>query len=121
MLPLKYISLSTHPAILLILTVLTHKTLPGKEDLHPYVAWRRKRHMRKGLRKSYRIDKWPLPSIELRPKETDKRNVIGHWEDDLIVSSVSKPKLKTANERVSGVETEVLKTWVIKNWKKILV
>jgi len=37
-----------------------------QEDLRPYLARRRKRRMRKGLRSSYRIDKGPLPSINER-------------------------------------------------------
>lgn len=76
---------------------------PNCEDLRPYLARRRKRRTDKGLRKSYRTDKGPLPSIEKRPKEVEERNVIGHWEDDLIVSRASKFKLKTVNERVSGL------------------
>ena len=59
--------------------------------------------MRRGLRRSYRIDKGPLPSIDTRPGEVERRVVIGHWEDDLIVSGASSEKLKTINERVSGV------------------
>ena len=77
---------------------------PGKEDLRPYLARRRKRRMRKGLRKPYRIEKGPLPSIDARPKEVDARRMIGHWEDDSIVSSPTCPvRLRTTNERVSGV------------------
>lgn len=75
----------------------------GKEDLRPYLAWRRKRRMKKGLRKSYRIEKGPLPSIDDRPPEVDRRIKIGHWEDDCIVSRASLDRLKTINERVSGV------------------
>ena len=77
---------------------------PGCEDLRPYLARRRKRRMRKGLRKPYRIEKGPLPSIDERPKEIEKRSEIGHWEDDSIVYSPTCPvRLRTANERVSGV------------------
>ena len=75
----------------------------GCEDLRPYLARRRKRRNQKGGRKSYRIDKGPLPSIEDRPKEVTLRKNIGHWENDLIVSKQSKVKLKTINERVSGL------------------
>ena len=46
---------------------------PGTEDLRPYLARHRKRRMRKGLRKPYRIEKGPLPSIDARPKEVDAR------------------------------------------------
>lgn len=76
---------------------------PGHEDLRPYLARRRKRRIKKGMRKSSRIDKGPLPSIEDRPKEVDLRINIGHWESDLIVSNQSKYKLKTINERLSGI------------------
>lgn len=77
---------------------------PGHEDLRPYLARRRKRRMRKGLRKSYRIDKGPLPSIEERPKEVLLRQTVGHWEDDSIVFSPTCPvRLRTTNERMTGV------------------
>lgn len=76
---------------------------PGKEDLRPYLALHRKRRTKKGLRKSYRIQKGLLPSIDNRPKEADTRRVIGHWEDDCIVSRASLDRLKTVNERVSGI------------------
>lgn len=76
---------------------------PGKEDLRPYLARRKKRRTPKGLRKSHRILKGPLPSIEDRPKVVDLRTEIGHWEDDLIVSRESSDNLKTINERVSGL------------------
>ena len=59
--------------------------------------------MRKGLRKPYRIEKGPLPSIEERPREVDARKRIGHWEDDCVISHASSDRLKTMNERVSGV------------------
>lgn len=76
---------------------------PGKEDLRPYLARRRKRRTPQGLRKSHRILKGALPSIEDRPKVVDLRTEIGHWEDDLIVSRESSDNLKTVNERVSGL------------------
>jgi IS30 family transposase len=67
------------------------------------LAWRRKRRAYKGGRKPYRIDKGPLPTIDSRPDEVDTRLVIGHWEDDCIVSRATADRLKTINERVSGV------------------
>lgn len=77
---------------------------PGHEDLRPYLAWRRKRRTRKGFRKSYRIEKGPLPSIDLRPREVEKRAEVGHWEDDSLVYTPTCPvRLRTANERVSGL------------------
>lgn len=78
-------------------------TYGRKEDLRPYLARHRRQRMHKGLRKPYRIDKGPLPSIDLRPKEVDERKRIGHWEDDCIVSRASPDRLKTINERVSGI------------------
>lgn len=76
---------------------------PGHEDLRPYLARRRKRRIRKGHRHSYRIDKGPLPSIDLRPKEVDSRTEIGHWEDDSLVYTPTCPvRLRTTNERRSG-------------------
>ena len=76
---------------------------PGCEDLRQYLARRKKRRVRKGLRASYRIEKGPLPSIDSRPEEVERRENIGHWEDDLIVSKHSKHALKTVNERKSGL------------------
>lgn len=77
---------------------------PGCEDLRPYLARRRKRRIKKGLRKSYRIEKGPLPAIDKRPKEADERTVVGHWEDDSMVYTPTCPvRLRTMNERVTGV------------------
>lgn len=77
---------------------------PGREDLRPYLARRRKRRMKKGLRKSYRIEKGPLPSIDVRPKEVEARRIVGHWEDDSIISTPTCPvRLRTTNERMTGV------------------
>ncbi len=77
---------------------------PGKEDLRPYLARRRNRRMKKGLRKSYRIQKGPLPSIEDRPEEATARTVVGHWEDDSIVYTPTCPvRLRTTNELTSGI------------------
>lgn len=77
---------------------------PGREDLRQYLARRRKRRMSKGLRRPYRIEKGPLPSIDERPKEVELRREIGHWEDDSLVYAPTCPaRLRTMNERVSGV------------------
>lgn len=76
----------------------------GCEDLRPYLARRRKRRIRKGCRRSYRIDKGQLPSIDLRPKEVEERQNIGHWEDDSLVYTPTCPvRLRTTNERKTGV------------------
>lgn len=76
---------------------------PGKEDLRPYLARRKKRRTPQGFRKSQRIFKGELPSIDDRPTVVNLRTEIGHWEDDLIVSRESADNLKTVNERVSGI------------------
>lgn len=95
---------------------------PGCEDLRPYLARRRKRRTQKGMRKSYRIDKGVLPSIEDRPKEVELRLNVGHWEDDLIVSKQSKIKLKTINERYSGlVFIEKVKDGTIEESNKAVI
>ena len=74
-----------------------------QEDLRPYLARHRRQRIHKGLRKPYRIEKGPLPSIDLRPKSVDVRQAIGHWEDDSIVRSPAiSVGLRTANERTSG-------------------
>jgi IS30 family transposase len=78
-------------------------TKPNKEDFRPYLARRKKRRTPQGVRKSHRVLKGSLPSIEDRPEEADLRTVVGHWEDDLIVSRESSDNLKTINERVSGL------------------
>jgi IS30 family transposase len=75
-----------------------------QEDLRPYLARHRRQRMHKGMRKPYRIDKGPLPSIETRPCDADERKYVGHWEDDSVVSSPTIPaRLRTANERMSGI------------------
>jgi len=78
-------------------------TKPNKEDLRSYLARRKKRRTPQGLRRSHRILKGPLPSIDERPEIVDLRTEVGHWEDDLVVSRESSDNLKTINERVSGV------------------
>src|ERR1035438_1208039 len=60
--------------------------------------------MKKGLRKSYRIQKGPLPSIDQRPEEATTRTVVGHWEDDSIVYTPTCPiRLRTTNDLTSGI------------------
>jgi len=95
---------------------------PGCEDLRPYLARRRRRRNQQGMRKSHRIEKGPLPSIENRPSEVDLRLNVGHWENDLIVSMQSKVKLKTINERYSGlVFIEKVKNGTIEESNKAMI
>lgn len=73
------------------------------EDLRVYLARRHRRREKKGFRATQKMYQTPLPSIEDRPKIVDKRKQIGHWEDDTIVSRQSTDRVKSINERVSGV------------------
>lgn len=76
----------------------------GCEDLRKYLPRRHARRQKKGLRKAQKLERRILlPSIEERPKEVDKRKNIGHWEDDTLVSRQSKARIKSVNERVSGI------------------
>lgn len=73
------------------------------EDLRMYLPRRHKRRVKKGFRQTRKLHKEPLPSIEDRPKEVEKRKKIGHWEDDYLVSRKSKVCIKSVNERKSGI------------------
>lgn len=74
------------------------------EDLRNYLPRRHSRRQKKGFRKAQKLERISsLPSIEERPKEVDTRKKIGHWEDDTLVSRQSKARIKSINERVSGI------------------
>lgn len=79
------------------------KVKDGCEDLRPYLVRRHKRRQKKGFRQAQKAEKPILPSIETRPAVVNGRSRIGDWEDDTIVSRQSSDRLKTINERVSGV------------------
>ena len=81
----------------------TGKVRAGHEDLRVYLARRHKRREKKGFRATQKLYQTPLPSIEGRPAIVDRRKEVGHWEDDTIVSRESTDRLKSINERVSGV------------------
>ena len=81
----------------------TGKVRVGHEDLRVYLARRHKRREKKGFRATQKLYHVPLPSIEDRPRAVDKRKEVGHWEDDTVVSRESTNRLKSINERVSGV------------------
>ena len=55
------------------------------------------------MRKGQRIFKHKGFSIEVRPKEVEKRKTIGHWEGDSVVSRKSKVGLNTLVERKTGL------------------
>jgi IS30 family transposase len=76
----------------------------GHVDLRKYLTRRHKRRQTKGFRKAQKLERnAKLPSIEIRPKEADERKIIGHWEGDTIVSKENNVRVKSLNERVSGV------------------
>ena len=80
------------------------KVKSGHLDLRPHLARRHQRRATKGFRKAQKVERdTKLPSIENRPVVVEKREELGHWEDDTIVSRANSVRLKTINERVSGV------------------
>lgn len=76
----------------------------GCEDLRRYLPRRHTRRSKNGLRKAQKLERaGSLPSIEERPRSADERKEVGHFEDDTIVSRQSTARIKSVNERVSGV------------------
>ena len=75
----------------------------GGEDWRTYLTRRHRRRQTKGFRQAQKAYRPTLPSIENRPAIVEKRKRIGDWEDDTMVSRQSSERLKTINERVSGV------------------
>ena len=76
----------------------------GVKDLRPFLARRHTRRAKKGFRKAQKQERnATLPSIELRPRIVEKRSRIGDWEDDTLVSRANAVRLKSMNERRSGV------------------
>jgi IS30 family transposase len=72
-------------------------------DLRPYLKRRHKRRGQRGMRSVQRIWKPKGPSIDLRPKEVETRNTVGHWEGDSMVSRQSSVRLNTLVERKTGL------------------
>lgn len=76
----------------------------GCVDLRMKLVRRHKRRQKKGFRQARKVERESsLPSIEMRPKEADKRKTVGHWEGDTMVSRQSDVRIKSINERMSGV------------------
>lgn len=75
----------------------------GCEDLRKYLPRRHARRQKKDFRKVRKLERPTLPSIEDRPKSADKRIEIGNFEDDTLVSRQSAARIKSINERTSGV------------------
>lgn len=78
-------------------------TKPNHEDLRIYLKRRHKKRIIKGMRKGQRIFKHKGVSIEERPKEVEKRKILGHWEGDSMVSMKSTVGLNTLVERKTGL------------------
>jgi IS30 family transposase len=76
---------------------------PGYHDLRIYLKRRHRRREKNGMRKGQRIFKHKGISIELRPKEVEKRKTIGHREGDSVISRKSKVGLNTLVERKTGL------------------
>lgn len=80
------------------------KVKEGCDDLRRYLPRRHSRRSAKGARKAQKIERLrSLPSIENRPASVDERKEVGNFEDDTIVSRQSAARIKSVNERVSGV------------------
>lgn len=80
------------------------KVKEGCEDLRVHLCRRHTRRATKGFRKAQKVERnASLPSIETRPSAVNERVEVGHWEDGLIVSRESLVRIKSVNERVSGV------------------
>lgn len=74
-----------------------------RRDLRVYLKRRHKYRRKQGLRKPQRIWRPHGPSIDLRPKEVDRRKTVGHWETDSMVSRQSSVALNTIVERKTGL------------------
>lgn len=70
-----------------------------------YLILQRKKRMKKNGRKVKRTGKIPgSVSIDLRPKEVDLRNTLGHWETDNVIGRQSdKTVLSVTVERLTRV------------------
>jgi transposase, IS30 family len=77
---------------------------PGIVDLRPFLPRRHKVRAKKGLRQAQKLERvGKLPSIEDRPPVVTKRSRVGDWEDDTVVSRASLPRVKSTNERKTGI------------------
>jgi transposase, IS30 family len=74
-----------------------------RHDLRKYLKRRHKHRAKHGMRKTRRVLRPKGPCIDERPKEVEKRKVIGHWETDSMVSRKSSVGLNTIVERKTGL------------------
>lgn len=76
----------------------------GKEDLRAYLPRRHGKRTKKGFRKAQKLERNAnLPSIETRPTIVENRRRVGDWEDDTLVSRQCGARIKSINERNTGV------------------
>mgnify|MGYP001619950040 CR=1 FL=1 len=76
----------------------------GETDLRSLLPRRHKRRTKKGFRKAQKTERRAaLPSIETRPSMVEARSRIGDWEDDTLCSRATLVRVKSVNERRSGV------------------
>lgn len=72
------------------------------DDLRMYLRRRQKRRVKQGRK----VQRERIPervSIHSRPKEVERRNVLGHWEGDTVVSKAHRGGIHTTYERVSSL------------------
>ena len=96
----------SHEAIYQFVYAPFHRQSHGRligEDLRPYLKRRHKRRIPKGARRCKRTAPPKDISIDARPRAVEKRNIIGHWEGDLVVSGKSRFALQTLVERKTGL------------------
>lgn len=73
-------------------------------DLRKYLTRGYTRRRKRGFRQAQKLERAvSLPSIEERPLIVQERTTVGHWEGDTMVSRISKQRIKSMNERVSGI------------------
>lgn len=82
-----------------------HGTLkPGCNDLRSFLVRRHKVRTRKGFRKAQKLARSEsLPCITERPEEVESRSRIGDFEGDTIVCKTNEVRIKSLNERMSGI------------------
>jgi transposase, IS30 family len=80
------------------------KMKDGALDLRIHLARGYARRRKRGFRQAQKLERAvSLPSIETRPLVVQERTTVGHWEGDTMVSRSSKERIKSLNERMSGV------------------
>lgn len=96
----------SHEAIYQFIYAEFHRGGRGRllgEDFRMYLKRRHKARQRKGMRRSQRLWRPKGLSIDVRPKEVERRRIPGHWEGDSMVSRKSTVGLNTLVERTTGL------------------